>query len=121
MNNTQAAQAGASETQAKRRVYWRSLLRLLGLTVLVCILLLSTLWAAAALYFDTRVPWLRLPLAAAYLLGILVMWFWAKGRWCKAGLTACGVAFVLVWWFSLRPSNDRDWQPDVAVLPYAEI
>jgi hypothetical protein len=28
---------------------------------------------------------------------------------------------VLAWWFSLRPSNDRDWQRDVAVLPWAEF
>jgi hypothetical protein len=28
-------------------------------------------------------------------------------------------AVVLIWWFAIPPSNDRDWQPDVAVLPYA--
>jgi hypothetical protein len=28
---------------------------------------------------------------------------------------------VLTWWFSLQPSNHRDWQPDVAVLPFADI
>jgi hypothetical protein len=33
------------------------------------------------------------------------------------------VAFValLGWFFSLEPSNNRDWQTDVAVLPYATI
>jgi len=30
-------------------------------------------------------------------------------------------AVVLVWWLRIAPSNDRDWQPDVAVLPYATI
>ncbi|MFP5258914.1 MAG: DUF4105 domain-containing protein, partial [Acidobacteriota bacterium] len=28
--------------------------------------------------------------------------------------------FVL-WWSTIAPTNDRDWQPDVAVLPYAEV
>jgi len=28
---------------------------------------------------------------------------------------------VLIWWLSLRPSNDRDWQPDLKVLAYADI
>jgi hypothetical protein len=28
---------------------------------------------------------------------------------------------VLLWWFSLPPRNDREWQPDVAQLPVAEI
>lgn len=30
-------------------------------------------------------------------------------------------ALVLVWWLLLPPSNFRDWAPDVAVLPFADI
>ena len=30
-------------------------------------------------------------------------------------------AVVAVWWSSIKPSNNRDWQTDVAVLPYASI
>ncbi len=81
---------------------------------------LATLWAAAALYFDVRVSWLRLPLAAIYGLGMLVVWVRVRRPW-KALITAAGFVLVLGWWFSLKPSNDRDWQPDVAVLPYADI
>jgi hypothetical protein len=39
-------------------------LRILGILALGPGLALPTLWAVAALYFDVRVPWLRLPLAA---------------------------------------------------------
>lgn len=28
---------------------------------------------------------------------------------------------LVVFWISLEPTNDRDWRPDVAVLPYATI
>jgi hypothetical protein len=28
---------------------------------------------------------------------------------------------LLAWYFNLKPSNDRDWLTDVAVLPYATI
>jgi len=104
-----------------RARWWRTGLRLLGVAALGCILLLLTLWAAAALYFDARVPWLRIPLAAIYLLAILAVWIRAKGRWLKMGLTAGAAALVMAWWFNLKPSNDRDWQPDLAVLPYADI
>jgi hypothetical protein len=96
-------------------------LRVLGLTSLGIMLLLGTLWATAALYFDVRIPWLRVPLAAVYVLGLLAVWVWVKRRWLAAGLTAGGLALVLAWWFTLQPSNDRDWQRDVAVLPYADI
>ena len=99
----------------------RGVLRVLGLTALGCLLLLLTLWAVAALYFDVRVPWLRLPLAAMYVLGVLAVWVFIKRRWLAVSLTAGGCALVLAWWFTLRPSNHRDWQPDVAVLPYADI
>ena len=84
-------------------------------------LALLTAWAAAALYFDVRVPWLRVPLAVVYVLAVLAVWVLVKRRWLAAGFTAGGFALVLAWWFTLQPANDRDWQPDLAVLPYADI
>jgi hypothetical protein len=41
-------------------------------------------------------------------------------RWVVAGIL---VAFVVVLaaWLAIPPSNDRDWQPDVATLPFADI
>jgi hypothetical protein len=83
-------------------------------------LLLLTLWAAAALYFDCRVPWLRAPLTAGYLFAALVVWIFVRRRWLAVGLTAGAFGLVLAWWLTLQPSNDRDWQPDLALLPYAE-
>ena len=103
-------------------VKWlRGALRVLGLTALGILLLLVTLWATAALYFDVRIPWLRVPLAVLYVLGLLAAWVLVKRRWLAASLTAGGFALVLAWWFTLQPSNERDWQADVAVLPYADI
>jgi hypothetical protein len=104
------------------RASWRRAgLCILGLVTLGPVLLLLTLWAAAALFFDVRVSWLRGPLAAGYLAALLALWILAKGRWRKIGLTAGSFLLVLAWWLTLRPSNDRDWQPDVAVLAHADI
>jgi Domain of unknown function (DUF4105) len=97
------------------RVICRMLVSLLWV-----LLALVTLWAAAALYFDVRVAWLRLPLAVAYGLGVVTVWIFVRRPW-KLSITAAGFAVVLIWWFSLQPSNNRDWQPDLAVLPFAEI
>src|SRR5450432_2306955 len=80
----------------------------------------ATLWAVAALYFDARISWLRLPLTMVYGLGILAVWILVRRPW-KMVVTAAGFVVVLAWWFSLQPSNNRDWLPDVAVLPYADI
>jgi len=94
-----------------------------GLLVAVgcCGLTLLTLWAAAALYIDVRVPWLRAPMAVVYLLLMVGIWFVARRRLLAAALTAGGFLVVLAWWFSLQPSNDRDWQPDLATLAYADV
>lgn len=99
----------------------RRLLRALGFTALGLLLLIGTLWSAAALYFDVRVTWLRLPLATGFGLALLAVWILVKGRWRKVGLSVAGFALVLGWWLTLQPSNIRDWQPDLAVLPYADI
>lgn len=112
----------ASGPRRGRQRWPRCALRILGFVVLGCILLPPTLWAAAALHFDVRVSWLRTPLAAAYLLAVLAVWsIWKTGWMKKVGLTAGGFGLVLAWWLTLQPSNDRDWQPDVAVLSHADI
>lgn len=90
---------------------------LAGLWVLLTTL---TLWAVAAIYFDVRISWLRLPLAAGYGLCVLAMWMLVRRPW-KLVVTVAGFVVVVAWWLSLQPSNHRDWQPDVAVLPYADI
>ena len=83
-------------------------------------LAMLTAWAVAALYFDVRVGWLRVPLAVLYAFAVLAAFIVIKRRWLAAAVATGGFVLVLAWWVSLRPSNDRNWQPDVAVLAYAE-
>ncbi len=44
-------------------------------------------------------------------------------RWRSRAIAAYLALFALLmmWWRGIEPSNERDWQTDVAVLPYAEI
>ena len=64
----------------------------------------------------------RLGLAIAYaaigLISICAVVF-SKRRWLAAIAFTGVFAILLGWWISLAPSNDRDWQQEVAVLPYA--
>lgn len=100
-------------------IKFKKFLRLVALALLWGILGVTTLWAAAALYFDVRISWLRLPLAVVYGLGMLAVWLFVRRPW-KQAVTLAGFVIVVTWWFSLSPSNNRDWLPDVAVLPYAD-
>lgn len=41
--------------------------------------------------------------------------------WVAVGILALAAAVAVVWWLSLRPSNTRAWQPDVAYAPTVDI
>jgi hypothetical protein len=43
--------------------------------------------------------------------------------WRRLGLITFAVTFALLlgWWSGIRPSNDREWGPEVAELPHAAI
>ena len=69
-----------AEAPPRRRAYRR-----VAFAPLVFLLLLGTLWAAAALRVDVRVTWLRLPLAATYVVAVLAVWVFVKGIWLKLG------------------------------------
>jgi len=89
--------------------------------ILWLILLAPTAWAFGALWFDFPVKTLREAVAIAYALTTIVVFFALKNRWRAQALVAAGFSIVLTWWLTLRPSNDRDWKPDVARTAWAEI
>ena len=92
-----------------------------GLGVLWTVLGGLTLWAAGALWFDFPVRTIRQPVAVIYAAGIIAVAVLGMGRWRAMGLIAGAFIALLVWWLTLRPSNDRAWQPDVAETPWAEV
>jgi len=51
----------------------------------------------------------------------LVALFVRRWRWPAIGVFAVLCAGLAVLWSSLEPTNDRDWQQDLAVLAYATI
>jgi hypothetical protein len=81
---------------------------------------LLAVWCVVALYIGVRPDWLR------WLVLILFLGAWIsaalklRGGWRMGGVLAL-MAAVLGWWFGQRPSNNRTWRPDVAVLPWAEF
>jgi hypothetical protein len=76
-------------------------------------------WAAGALYFD--LPAFRAPAAVLFALTLLVALILVRGKGRKLAVVLGGFAAVLAWWLTLKPSNDGNWQPDVAQLAWAEI
>jgi uncharacterized protein DUF4105 len=91
-------------------------------TIAWLILFFCVLWAAGALYFDFPIAKLRAFAAIAFVIIIFLTLFFVRGQTRKLLAVVCGFLFVLAWWrFTLKPSNDRPWQPDVAETGWAEI
>jgi hypothetical protein len=82
---------------------------------------LLVIWATLAIYYS-NLPWawLRVVLAIAFAaFGIWALWVTRRPRmhWVFAGL----FLVVIVWFLSVRPSQDRPWRPEVAVMPRAIV
>ena len=90
---------------------------------LAAVVLLSMLaWCAMAVFYS-NLPgeWLRTGLAALLVLGWMSALILGKHRGkLILGFVAC-FALIVLWWMTIPASNDRSWQPDVAVLPYATV
>jgi hypothetical protein len=97
------------------------LLRWLIAAIKCAVEILVITWTTLAIYFS-NLPWppLRLGLAAAF--AAFAIWaFWLSRR---RGMPAVAIALVLgvvAWWLTIVPSGDRNWRPEVAVMPRAVI
>ena len=110
-----------SRPDTVRKGWLRRLASRLARGIKFLFLALVLAWASLAIYFST-LPWpaLRIGLAIAFAaFGIWALWIsrQPRMRWVFAGL----YLVVLVGWSFIRPSHDREWRQDVAVMPRATI
>jgi hypothetical protein len=103
----------------------RRILSILGLVVAGLVVAIVTGWGALVLfYLAPGSETVRTALAWSFAaLGLVTLGALAMRRARRSALVvfAAALVLVLVAWNSATPSNDRDWRPEVAVLPYATI
>ena len=79
-------------------------------------------WMAGALYYDvgraSRTAWGLVLVWVASVVFAYVMW---QPPWQAFLLILAIFSLFLVWWFSQKPSNQRNWEPNVAVLARVTI
>ena len=80
---------------------------------------LCATWAFGALYFDF--PKAGAFAAILFVIALLAIVIFIRGKLLKLGIVFGACALVAAWWLTLKPSNDRAWQPDVARTAWAEI
>jgi hypothetical protein len=95
------------------------ILRFFACVLVLIAAVLCVAWAFGALYFDF--PKAGAFAAILFVIALLGIVIFVRGRLLKLGITLGACALVAAWWLTLKPSNDRAWQPDVAQTAWAEI
>ena len=95
--------------------------RVAGIVLLVALLALATTWTLTALAYQAPDGWRSLAMAgtvvAAVGLAVLAL---RRQALAWAG-TAALVLAVGLWWGSIRPSDSRDWAPEVSRTVTGEV
>ncbi|MDO9214464.1 MAG: DUF4105 domain-containing protein [Methylococcales bacterium] len=94
---------------------------LLGLMLIV-----TTFWAVSAIYFgDSHTGSVQTTIASIMgLFGVATLISLGFNQWRKRFLIAYTIVFIGIvcgWCLMVQPSNQRQWQADLASLPYATI
>jgi hypothetical protein len=91
------------------------------LTIIIAwfLLFVAVAWAFGALWFDAPAP--NRILAIVFLIVCLAILGLVRPLARKFLALAILFGAVLTWWLTLKPTNDANWQPDVAQLAWAEI
>jgi hypothetical protein len=97
----------------------RTLLKVVLRALLVVVILGLSVWAALALHLGPpQSTFWAIAIAAVGLLAAISSVL-PRLRWWPLALFALAFIAFEVRWSQVTPSNDRHWQPDVALLPYA--
>ena len=84
-------------------------------------LALLVLWGTLAIYYS-NLPWAELRLGVAGAFAAFSIWaLWLSRQRRAPSAFAALFLGVVVWWISISPSHDREWRPEVAVMPRASI
>ena len=93
----------------------------LGLFTVAVVVIICAAWAFGAVWFDG--PFGSGNKIAAAILSCLfaIVLLFARPLWMKLATSSLLFTLVLAWWLTLKPSNEGNWQRDVAQLASAEI
>jgi hypothetical protein len=90
-----------------------------GINILFQIVVVT--WCTLAVYYS-NLPWPQLRLGLAVAFAAFAIWaFWLSRQRRMPAVAYALVLAVVAWWLTITPSHDRNWRPEVAVMPRAFI
>ena len=102
----------------------RRLARWIGFALLAVAILLIGVWCSVAIWYRCPVgePVRGLLTGATVVFTLIAVACLATSRrWLALAVYAAAFALFLAWWATIRPTNDRNWAPDVARTATATI
>jgi hypothetical protein len=93
----------------------------LGRCCFFLFILITTCWAILAIWYTMPPSAFRTMVVVFYFFGSFLPPLLFRPQWRGLAITGGLFASVVIWFLSLTPSNHRDWQPDLAVLPWADM
>ena len=108
-------------TPRERGLLGRLLTAVLVLLIGMLVVCMAT-WATLFLWLSNipSAP-VRVVMAAVFATGTLASFLLLKRRWRTLLVFLIVFAGLVAWYRSIPPSNDREWAPEVAVLPVATV
>jgi len=96
-------------------------MRVIGWLLLLLVFIAVTGWESLAVFYSQLPEGLRPWAAGGVVLANLCILTLMRSMLRAMALFLCVCVILAAWWLSIPASNHRDWQPDVALLPWAEI
>src|SRR6266446_3365315 len=96
-------------------------IRWVGALLVILIAIIAIVWAFGAVWFDAPFGNANKVLACVLAVASAAALVFVRPFWRKLGAVFVTFGLVLGWWLTLKPSNNGNWQPDVAQLAWADI
>src|SRR5438874_7740120 len=96
-------------------------IRWVGQLLVLLTAIIAVAWAFGAVWFDAPFGNANRVLAGLLAIASAIALLFVRPFWRKLGIVVVLFAGVLIWWLTIKPSEDRAWQPDVARRGWADI
>src|SRR5438552_6714452 len=93
----------------------------IGRLVVLLTAIIAVAWAFGAVWFDAPFGNANRVLAGLLAIASAIALLFVRPFWRKLGIVVVLFAGVLIWWLTIKPSEHRAWQPDVARRGWADI
>jgi len=97
-------------------------MQIIGQVLLIVLILLVWGWGSLAIFVaGPESAWLKYILLATFVLSLPIIFYLDITSWQKTFAIMVIITLLMIWWVPLKATNDKEWAPEVARIPYGEI